>query len=187
MGGVGAFGKIAGLGDFLRRDLPPGFTAAWDEWLARGILESRAALGPRWDEAYRVAPIWRFALGPGLAGRQAAAGVLMPSQDRVGRSFPLTLVAALPAEEVETALEDEVAMQEMEEVALRTLDSARGSAALIADLARISPPRGRPGPALRGSLWRAWLGERAVECRFPALPPAAAFIRLIDPDAEAAA
>src|SRR5262249_23889417 len=40
-------------------------------------------------------PIWRFALSPGLCGAGAATGVLMPSVDRVGRYFPLTIVAVL--------------------------------------------------------------------------------------------
>lgn len=186
--GVGVFGKIAGLGDFIRGDLPPGFEAAWDRWLQQGIVESRAALGARWAEAYSIAPIWRFALGPGLAGPGAVAGVLMPSQDRVGRMFPLTLVAAVPADRAEGALADEDAMVAMEEAALDTLDAGRGRGSLDAALGRLRAPAGASGPPLAGSLWRAVAGEAGpLECRFAGLPTARAFIRLIDPGAGVAA
>jgi type VI secretion system protein ImpM len=52
-------------------------------------------MGEAWLEAYLTSPIWRFALSAGLCGDAAAAGVLMPSVDRVGRYFPLTIVAML--------------------------------------------------------------------------------------------
>ncbi|MEG6992973.1 type VI secretion system-associated protein TagF, partial [Pseudomonas aeruginosa] len=42
-------------------------------------------------------PLWRFAIAPGLLGGEAVAGVVMPSIDRVGRYFPLTVACLLPA------------------------------------------------------------------------------------------
>ena len=42
-----------------------------------------------------MAPIWRFALAPGVAGPLPMLGVMMPSVDRVGRQFPLTLAAPM--------------------------------------------------------------------------------------------
>jgi type VI secretion system protein ImpM len=42
-----------------------------------------------------TAPIWRFVLSSGLCGDNVVSGVLMPSVDRVGRQFPLALVALL--------------------------------------------------------------------------------------------
>lgn len=92
----GAFGKMPSLGDFFRISLPSDFVAAWDEWLQGGLLAVRAALDARWQDCYMSAPIWRFTLGSGLAGRSAMLGVIMPSVDRVGRMFPLTLAAPLP-------------------------------------------------------------------------------------------
>jgi type VI secretion system protein ImpM len=96
-GGFGAFGKIPAIGDFLRLGLPDDFVAAWDDWAQRALLAARETLGSRWREAYLRAPIWRFTLTGGLAGRAAMLGVLTPSADRVGRLFPLTLAAPLPA------------------------------------------------------------------------------------------
>lgn len=92
-GAPGLFGKVSTLGDFVSRRLPPPFIAVWDAWLQAGLQGSRAALGPAWLETYLTSPIWRFALAPGVCDNQAWAGVLMPSVDRVGRHFPLTLAA----------------------------------------------------------------------------------------------
>jgi type VI secretion system protein ImpM len=93
---VGFFGKLPCRGDFLRRRVPDEFVAPWDEWLQRCLTESREqfvqAWGDAWLEAYLAGPIWRFVLAEGVCGTGAYAGVLMPSVDRVGRFFPLTIV-----------------------------------------------------------------------------------------------
>lgn len=95
---TGFYGKLASRGDFISRGLPPSFIAGWDAWLAAGIAHSQAAVGEGWLPAYLVSPLWRFALAPGVCGEQAVAGVLMPSVDRVGRYFPLTVACLLPAD-----------------------------------------------------------------------------------------
>ncbi|MES2048583.1 MAG: type VI secretion system-associated protein TagF, partial [Pseudomonadota bacterium] len=49
--------------------------------------------GATWLETYLTSPVWRFALNTGVVDESAWAGVLMPSVDRVGRHFPLSLAA----------------------------------------------------------------------------------------------
>lgn len=93
LGTPGLFGKLASHGDFVQRRLPPDFVAAWDTWLQQGIHAGRLRHGAHWPERYLQAPLWRFVLAPGVCGQAAMAGVLLPSQDRVGRHFPLTLAA----------------------------------------------------------------------------------------------
>ncbi|WP_455921751.1 type VI secretion system-associated protein TagF [Pseudomonas putida] len=93
---VGFYGKLASRGDFVSRDLPPTFIHPWDTWLAAGLRASHEQLGPAWLDAYLISPLWRFLLAPGVCGSQAMAGVLMPSVDRVGRYFPLTVAVTLP-------------------------------------------------------------------------------------------
>ena len=92
-------GKLPSLGDFASRRLGAEFIDPWDGWLAAGLLALREAKPQAWLEDYLASPSWRFLLMPGalpgVAGRQAWAGVLMPSVDKVGRYFPLTLVQAL--------------------------------------------------------------------------------------------
>lgn len=95
---TGFYGKIPSRGDFLQKGLPIDFVQAWDKWLEAAIAHGREALGPRWNDAFMTAPIWRFHLAAGLCGPCAACGVMLPSVDRVGRTFPLALcrVGAVP-------------------------------------------------------------------------------------------
>ena len=79
----GYFGKLPGAGDFVQRRLPPEFLDPWDRAFSQAVASARDRLGPRWSEAYRGAPAWRFLLSPGIAGRQAWCGVLLPGIDRV--------------------------------------------------------------------------------------------------------
>jgi type VI secretion system protein ImpM len=90
---VGCCGKIPARGDFIRLGLPRDFLDCWDAWFAAVLAASRGILGEGWEAAWLEAPVWQFALAPGVCGARAAVGVWMPSVDRVGRYFPLTIVA----------------------------------------------------------------------------------------------
>lgn len=95
----GWHGKLPSLGDFASRRLDAGFIDPWDGWLAAGLLALRDAAPDSWLADYLGSPSWRFLLMPGVlpgsAGAQGWGGVLMPSVDRIGRYFPLTLVLPL--------------------------------------------------------------------------------------------
>ena len=95
----GLFGKVPTHGDFVSRRLPASFVERWDHWLQEAISDSRDQLGDNWLDIYLTSPIWRFVLSPGVVDQSAWAGLLMPSVDRVGRYFPLTLAAPLQASE----------------------------------------------------------------------------------------
>lgn len=90
----GFFGKVTSHGDFVSRRLPSTFVEAWDTWLQASVLASREKLGQSWQSSYLTSPIWRFALNAEVVDDKAWAGVLMPSVDRVGRYFPLTIGAS---------------------------------------------------------------------------------------------
>lgn len=92
---AGWYGKLPSAGDFASRRLPPEFVGPWDRWLQSGIAHAKATLGERWQELYLTFPIWRFVLPGGAFGPDAWCGVLLPSTDRVGRLFPLTLARSL--------------------------------------------------------------------------------------------
>ena len=62
------------------------------------MASSRAALGDRWLDVYLTSPAWRFAAAAGACGPVPVIGLIVPSVDRVGRYFPLTIVAELPAQ-----------------------------------------------------------------------------------------
>lgn len=93
----GWYGKLPSLGDFAGRRLPVTFVDAWDNWLQGVLQATQHAAGPGWLDSYLTTPIWRFALLPGLLGPSGWAGVLMPSVDRVGRYFPLSVTVELPS------------------------------------------------------------------------------------------
>jgi type VI secretion system protein ImpM len=95
---VGLFGKLPNRGDFLRRRASDAFVDAWDAWLRDGLTASREALGERWLDLYLTSPLWRFVLAAGTCGPSPVIGLMAPSVDRVGRPFPLVVVASLPAD-----------------------------------------------------------------------------------------
>lgn len=94
---AGWYGKLPATGDFVSRRLPQDFLAAWDHFLGDAIAGSRALLGERWLEHYLASPIWQFVVFPPLCGAGAWVGLMMPSVDRVGRYFPLTVCSRLGA------------------------------------------------------------------------------------------
>ena len=94
----GFYGKLPTKGDFVSRRLPRGFVDPWDRWLQAAIQTSREQLGDGWLDAYLKGPIWRFVMPAGHCGDLPMAGVMMPSVDRVGRYFPLTVGAPLAAD-----------------------------------------------------------------------------------------
>ena len=100
----GFYGKVPVLGDFVSQRLPISFIKNWDTWLQNGLSASQQELGDDWLDIYLTSPIWRFALRPGVCGADACAGILMPSVDRVGRYFPLTLATKIDASQSLPAL-----------------------------------------------------------------------------------
>ncbi|MGO9992890.1 MAG: type VI secretion system-associated protein TagF [Steroidobacteraceae bacterium] len=93
---VGFYGKLPSHGDFLQRGVNDDFVNRWDAWLQDWMARSRSELGEAWLDVFLTSPLWRFALASGVVGGPVWAGILMPSVDRVGRYFPLTIVAELP-------------------------------------------------------------------------------------------
>ena len=94
----GFFGKLPGLGDFVSRRLSREFIDRWDGWLQQAIAVSRDQLGEAWLDNYLISPVWRYVLSRGVCNDMPWAGILMPSVDRVGRYFPLTIATAMPRE-----------------------------------------------------------------------------------------
>jgi type VI secretion system protein ImpM len=93
---VGLFGKLPSHGDFLRRRASDAFVSIWDAWLQDCMAASRSALSDSWLDIYLTSPAWRFAGAAGACGPAPVVGLMVPSVDRVGRYFPLTIVAELP-------------------------------------------------------------------------------------------
>jgi type VI secretion system protein ImpM len=136
---AGWYGKIPGTGDFIARRLPPAFREPWDRWLRDAIDGSRRRLGAAWRDAFLSMPPWRFALGPGVLGANAWAGLMVPSVDAVGRYFPLTVACALPGAGIDAAatlLSAHAWFDEIEAIALTAIAPAADAGEIDAALAR---------------------------------------------------
>ena len=206
----GWYGKLPTLGDFASRRLAVGFIEPWDDWLTHGIAAWRAEAPDGWLDEYLCGPTWQFILMPGVVpgapGRSAWAGVLMPSIDRVGRHFPLTVAQPLdlPSDDRDTetllrwlrsledlavdALHDDWSVEQLES-ALNAL--GRWQANPLSHLA--APPPGADldlsAHAPGSSLWMvAGSDGRTRLFTAPGLPAGPAFRKLLAgrPDAAAA-
>jgi type VI secretion system protein ImpM len=169
----GWFGKLPGMGDFAHRRLPDSFRSVWDHWLQRGLarLKDRHA---DWMSHYLQAPVWCFALGPGVAGEGAWIGVMMPSVDGVGRYFPITLAAEFDASVGETLGGDALRgvllwWERGTQAALEGLEGDMDALGFDAMLQRVfSAERGEMGEeavaslALPGAGRSLWLGDPAA-------------------------
>ena len=154
----GWYGKLPSLGDFASRRLEADFIEPWDLWLGEGLQAQRSTFGEGWLDAYLDTPPWRFLLSPGaLRGVRpelAFAGVLVPSVDRVGRHFPLTLVASL-SRLPELAAEFDALLAWLHRLEDTALDALQGDWTiddLENALADLPPPSGEGGVAVEDRL-----------------------------------
>ena len=94
----GFYGKMPATGDFVTRRLPGDFVRVWDRWLAQHIVPLFGL------EAWPQSTALRFLAGPAVFG--ASAGIVLQSADRVGRRFPLSIVARLTEAPLKLAYAD---------------------------------------------------------------------------------
>lgn len=151
--GFGAFGKMPTVGDFFRLSPPAGFVRIWDPWVQSIMALGQATYGPHFDRFFMSAPIWRFTLPAGVAASQKVTGVIMPSVDRVGRRFPLTLMSTLstPGPASFDHLSDTAMFEKLEDIALDCLEDSMDQERLTQLLARVPVPDMRAVAPLRAS------------------------------------
>ena len=181
----GFYGKIPSLGDFVSRRLPRSFVDPWETWLREAIASSREQLGDQWLDNYLISPLWRFALSPGICGNDAWVGIVMPSVDRVGRYYPLTLVTRVAAADNLFLLieRSEEWFARMESLALYSLDADFQIDELERQLRSLSFPcgDGAPDPApdpdtatgnMLNNAWHTDLdSQSSVRALYPMLLP----------------
>lgn len=89
---LAVYGKHPAKGDFLEHGLPAALKPLLEGWLDTTLAQARASLAADWQSVWPAAPMLRFWLGEGIWGAPMA-GVMAAAQDRVGRRFPLVLLA----------------------------------------------------------------------------------------------
>lgn len=137
---AGFFGKVPSRGDFVSRNLPPAFVRAWDAWASACLADGRRTYGNDFLHRYLLAPVWRFALAPGLAGGNGWIGVLATSVDAVGRCFPLTIAVELPGGMMLHRLTGETTrpLSELVQIALRMIEGHLSPEAASEEIGRIA-------------------------------------------------
>jgi type VI secretion system protein ImpM len=145
-GAAGWHGKLPTVSDFASRRLDARFVDLWDRWVSAGLAKLRADDGDHWVDAYLAAPTWRFVLTPGFLPEPfhtaSWAGVLMPSVDRVGRYYPLTLAAPLQEAPLDVAMQGALWpwLQCLEGIAIGALDADWSIDTLENELFRLGLP-----------------------------------------------
>ncbi|MBA1141625.1 type VI secretion system-associated protein TagF [Mesorhizobium sp. CCANP35] len=84
----GFYGKMPATGDFVTRRLTGDFVRLWDRWLAQHLVPLFG------QDIWATGTALRFLAGANSFG--ASAGIILQSADKVGRKFPLSVVALLP-------------------------------------------------------------------------------------------
>lgn len=174
-GPIGWYGKLPALGDFLHRNLPDAFMPAWDAWLQSGMAAAAREHGEEWRNDFLRFPVWYFLrtlpavrdddAQSGPMPDCAFAGMLIPSADRVGRLYPLTIAFAIPAPLFERMNfgELEGRLEDIETLALAVLndDNLPGFEQALAVL----PPMraaGAPPPVVAPAALAHQLGRQAL-------------------------
>lgn len=134
------YGKIPTLGDFVQRGLNRRQAETWDEWLQGCMAESRGAIGDDWLDFYLEAPVWYFAAGPGNIDQQTWIGVLIPSVDRVGRYFPMSIMREFGGSPLDAMRKARDWYAGAEQLALDCLDENFQSGDLEPRLGRLPQP-----------------------------------------------
>ncbi|MEI5677263.1 MULTISPECIES: type VI secretion system-associated protein TagF [unclassified Mesorhizobium] len=124
----GYFGKLPTAGDFVTAGLAGGFVQRWDRWIARHLAAHFELSHP---------PL-RFLLGAEAFG--PAAGVVLPSNDRIGRRFPLTLAVSLPEAITGMTIAAEDWFEALEEIGELARSGEIDASALAANLATLPFP-----------------------------------------------
>lgn len=85
---VVVYGKHPAYGDFLAHGMDHDLLSWFDNWLEGILPPLKEGLGDQWEAAWAAAPPINFWLGPDVIGAPLM-GLFLPSQDKVGRRFPL--------------------------------------------------------------------------------------------------
>lgn len=95
---VGSFGKIPAMGDFLRFRVQGDAATHLEQWVDRGMESAAQRFGAGWKEqfAHGMPVAFCHRAPPSVNASSVVVGVMQPSRDAVGRSYPIAIVSQIP-------------------------------------------------------------------------------------------
>lgn len=147
---AGFFGKHPGFGDFITHGLPAPLREELETWFTDALARTKQQLGELWEQVYDHARPVRFWIGPSvLRDKGAVRGVIWPSRDRVGRRYPIVLIAGESNPSPPPIAPDQSLYEEMEaRLTKAMLSEARQPEGLLA-----LEGFGTAGPPETDTLW----------------------------------
>lgn len=149
---IGIMGKHPGYGDFLQAGVSEQLVDVMNSWLDACLPVLRDQMGEGWGPFWDGAQDLRFWIGRGVLG-QTVVGLLHPSRDRVGRRFPLILLAS--GADVPVPLGDAADQSPWEAMAahLDQMEAGQGAAALLEGVNIEIAAEGESHAAVGPTLW----------------------------------
>ncbi len=90
---VGCVGKLPLHAEFIKHNLKSREVVALDNWMQEGVTLLNRLHGESWKQLFAAAPAHHFVF-TGAGDEKSVYGLMMPSRDRSGRSYPFALFAA---------------------------------------------------------------------------------------------
>ncbi len=126
---VGVLGKHPGYGDFVRHGVDDATADALTRWIDATLTEVRDEMKADWADFWDNGQELRFWLGRKVLG-QTTIGIFRPSRDRVGRRYPLLLMAQGVAVEAPVIDRDQRPWDVLS-AQMRRMQPGQGAAALL--------------------------------------------------------
>jgi type VI secretion system protein ImpM len=170
---VGWYGKLPTRGDFVGRGLPARWRSDWDDWLQRGLALAAGSLdgGALRERLGAFAP-WRYVALP--APGEIWSGIIVASQDRVGRAYPLTLAERLPAPS--SAHDIAARLASLRDAVAEGPDALEAMIAALPPSAAQDPAPAPDWPPAPASLWWPLDAAHDAPARTAAWPPEPALL-----------
>ncbi len=146
---LGILGKHPGYGDFLRHGVRRSTAEGLSFWLDRALTDLKSKMDAEWPTYWDNAISLRFWIGPEVFG-QTIAGILRPSQDKVGRRYPLLLMTEGAYVHPPVSDPDQT-LYETFEAHLDAAQPGQGAAALLDGLTVELQPE--PSEKIGASIW----------------------------------
>lgn len=149
---IGIMGKHPDYGDFLQAGIPEPLVDVMNGWLDACLPVLRDQMGEGWPPFWDGAQDVRFWIGRAVFG-QTVVGILHPSRDRVGRRFPLIILAAGADVTVPLGESTNQAVWDSMAAHLDNMRAGHGGAALLDGMDIEIPAEGEDHAATGPTLW----------------------------------